>query len=64
MEKELTVGKRSKSSDTRAIPVQSDDTNPAEAILWHVSVGIQTDAWLTADASMQTSAFEVSTFVG
>ena len=63
MEKELTASKRSKSSDTSAIPVQSDDINLAEEILRHVSVGVQTDACLTADASTQTSAFEISTFV-
>ena len=63
MEKELTASKQSKSSDTSAISVQSDDTNPAEEILRHVSVCVQTDACLIADASTQTSAFEVSTFV-
>ena len=63
MEKELTASKRSKSSDTSATPVPSDNTNPAEEILRHVSVGVQTDACLTANASTQTSAFEISTFV-
>ena len=59
----MTASKRSKSSDTSAIPVHSDNTNPAEDILRHVSVGVQTDACLTADASMQTSTFEISRFV-